>query len=84
MRFGETLVEMARRHVREGDERIRRQRELAEHLEATQSNLAEEARALLAQFSSTIGESRAHLTRIEEEQRSGRRDANGDILPLRS
>jgi hypothetical protein len=62
----ETTLEMARRHVREGEEHIARQRELAQKLE--QDGLdATEAWNLLRLFQSTLHEHRAHLNRLETD-----------------
>ena len=79
----ETPLEMVQRHVREGEDHIRRQRDLVEHLEATQSSLTDEARALLTIFNSSQDAHKRHLAQIEEEMQSGGRDAHGNLLPLR-
>jgi hypothetical protein len=81
---GETPLAMVQRHVREGEGHILRQRDLVQHLEATQSPLTEEARTLLAWFNSLQDDHKTHLAQIEEEIRSGRRDADGNVLPVQA
>ncbi|WP_376100711.1 hypothetical protein ACE7GA_27180 (plasmid) [Roseomonas sp. CCTCC AB2023176] len=79
----ETPLEMVQRHVREGKGQVRRQRDLVQHLEAAQSPLTDEAGKLLAEFASLQGDHERHLAQIEREMQSGRRDADGNLLPLR-
>lgn len=74
---------MARRHVCEGEGHILRQRDLIQHLKDTESPLTEEARALLADFQLMLDNHKRHIAQIEEEIQLGRRDAGGDLLPLR-
>lgn len=79
----ETPLEMVQRHVREGEDRIRRQRDLVQHLEATQSPLTDEARTLLGTFNSSQDDHKRRLAQIEEEMQLGRRDVDGNLLPVR-
>jgi hypothetical protein len=81
MKSGETLLEMARRHVQQGECHVLQQRDLVQRLEDTQSSLTDEARALLVNFEAVLRDHKKHLAQIEEEMQSGRRDANGDVLP---
>ncbi len=60
---GETDIEMVQRHVREGEGQVARQRELVDSL-PLESELAETARALLAQFEDMQEMHRAHLARL--------------------
>lgn len=82
MSQGETLVEMARRHVREGEEHVRRQRELIERLWEHRLPI-DEAERLLANFEEALEEHRAGLNRIIEEQHQGLRDEAGDLITSR-
>ena len=74
---------MVQRHVREGEVHILRQRGLVQRLEGIQSPLTEEAQALLATFKSSQEKHKTHLAEIEEGKQSGRRGADGNLLPLR-
>ena len=76
---GETLVAMARRHVREGDRHIEKQRDIIARL--LDSDLpTEAARHLLAQFEANQADHERHLAQIVEQQRSGERDGDGNLL----
>jgi len=81
MRPGETLLEMARRHVREGAAHVTRQREIYRDLDAAESPMASEAFALLRQFEASQREHQRHLAQIEDEQLAGLRDPGGELLP---
>jgi hypothetical protein len=61
----ETPLEMAKRHVREGADRIERQRILAEQIRARGDvTLAAQAETLLAEFLAIQAESIAHMKRL--------------------
>jgi hypothetical protein len=79
----ETLLEMARLHVRDGAVRVRQQRELVQHRDDTQSPLLKEATALLAEFIASEADHQRHLAKFEQEIRAGRREVNGTLVPLR-
>ncbi len=76
MRPGETLIEMAHRHVAEGEDHLRRQREIVQRLKGLRLPTGE-AERLLAQFEAALEEHRASVRRIGDEQRRGLRDASG-------
>jgi hypothetical protein len=63
---GETELEMVRRHVREGQTHVERQRELLAQLRAKDepSTMAE---TLLSQFETSQRQHEAHLARLESE-----------------
>lgn len=79
MRPGETLVEMARRHVREGEAHVQKQRAIIERLRDAnvETSTAED---LLAEFEECLAEHRMSLERMLEEQRLGQRNAAGDRI----
>ena len=79
MRPGETLIEMARRHVAEGEAHVRKQWEIIDRL-AAHGLPTDEALQLLHEFEATLLDHWASVARIEEEQRRGRRDASGIII----
>ena len=83
MSVEEAPLEMVRRHVRLGEDHIHRQQQIILDLEARQSPLVAEARALLVVLLSSMDSHLEHLANIEAEQRAGRRDADGSLLPLR-
>jgi hypothetical protein len=60
----ESDLEMVRRHVREGEEHVARQREIVERLSSS-GELAEIARTLLADYEKTLALHRAHLARLQ-------------------
>ncbi|EYD76998.1 hypothetical protein Rumeso_01408 [Rubellimicrobium mesophilum DSM 19309] len=60
----ETEIEMARRHVREGEEHVARQREIIDRLPST-GEVAEIARTLLADYEDSLALHRAHLGRLQ-------------------
>lgn len=66
MSAGETEIEIVCRHVREGAERIAKQRALVARLKA-QELPAEEAEALLASFEDLQRQHEAHLARAARE-----------------
>jgi len=82
MRPGETLLQMVHRHVDEGERHVREQTELVARLAAAQSGCLDEARAVLAMFQSTQAAHERHRDQIEDEIRTGIRDAAGQLLPL--
>lgn len=64
----ETRLEMAERHVVEGEARVARQREiLAEIVEHNHPEAAERARALLAAMEHSLRLGREHLDRLRRE-----------------
>ena len=76
---GETLVAMARRHVREGEAHIEKQRDLITRL--AESELpTEEARHLLTLFEANQAEHQRHLDQIVEQQRTGERNSDGSLI----
>lgn len=76
----ETLLEMAKRHVAQGEKHIARQELLIGRLR--DHNLpTEDADALLVWFEESQAEHTAHLQMIKDEQESGKRDADGDLIP---
>lgn len=79
MKPSETLLEMARRHVRESEDHLLHQLVLVQRLEEMGSPLAREARALLARFKSMLSTHKGHPDQIEEEIQSGLRDADGKL-----
>ena len=83
MTDNETPLEMVQRHIRQGVEILRHQHDLVQHLEATHSPLADEARVLLSTLDSSQADHKRHLARIELDMQSGRRDADGNLQPLR-
>ena len=78
----EAPLEMVQRHVRLGEAHIQRRQEIIDQLEASRSPLIENARALMVVLMSSMDSHLGHLAMIEEEQRAGRRDALGNLLPL--
>lgn len=76
----ETILEMARRHVREGRVHLDRQRELVLRLEEIRSPMIEEARELLSRFEAVQSQHVTHLAQIENEVRMGRRNASGGLV----
>lgn len=60
----ETDLEMALRHVVEGERRVVRQRALAARLARSGGETAALAEALLADFQATLEVHRAHLARL--------------------
>lgn len=76
MRSRETLVEMARRHVSEGEAHVRKQCQIVARL-FDRGLPADDALRLLATFEGALEDHRASLARIEEEQGLGLRDASG-------
>ena len=79
----ESPLEMVRRHVREGRDHLRRQHGIVLRYEGETSTFAQEARDLLGVLTSAQETHQEHLSLIEEDQRAGRRDENGHLLPLR-
>jgi len=79
MRPGETLIEMARRHVTEGEAHVRKQHEIIERLRADELPTSA-AQQLLAEFEQALEDHRGHLLRFEDEQRAGLRDQAGNLI----
>jgi hypothetical protein len=79
MKPGETLLEMARRHVREGEGHVREQRGIVARL-SEDSLVAEVARQLLTEFEQGLDDHRASLERIEAEIWLGHRDPGGELI----
>ena len=79
MEPGETLIEMARRHVAQGETHVRSQRDILARLDrdGLPTDIALE---LLHEFEGSLEDHRESLARIEREQRSGRRDGAGNLL----
>jgi hypothetical protein len=82
MLTGETPIEMARRHVREGEAHVAKQHALIARLRdhALPTDVAEQ---LLAAFEAGLADHRASVARMEAEQQTGRRDVDGNLAPLR-
>lgn len=78
MQPGETPIEMARRHVAQGEAHVRRQREIVARLSERQLP-SQEAMELLLEFEDTLQDHRASLARMEQEQQLGQRDASGNL-----
>jgi hypothetical protein len=83
MEAEETLVEIARRHVLEGETHLRRQVEIVAELRRD-GHPTEIAEALLGEFEQTLKDHKTHLSRLEAEQRAGVRDRNGELVPGRT
>ncbi|CDX55583.1 conserved hypothetical protein [Mesorhizobium plurifarium] len=66
MQTHETPLEMAERHVREGAERIARQRALIDRM-AERGQLSDEAQLFLDQLQAAQREHTAHLDRLRGE-----------------
>lgn len=64
MRTGETELEMAQRHVREGEAHVLRQREIVAELPAD-SDLRLMAETLLDELEDVLRQHKAHLARLE-------------------
>jgi hypothetical protein len=75
----ETPLEMAQRHVREGDAHVASQRRILAELRRD-GHPTEMAQTLLAEFESSAAEHREGLARMLEERRAGRRDAQGHLV----
>ena len=71
MSFGESELEMARRHVAEGERHVLGQRRIIARLRELEADtgIAED---LLAAFETALGEHRAHLDHLEAEADNGR------------
>lgn len=65
----ETELEMAERHVREGEIHVARQNELVEQLR-TDGHCTRQAEELLAEFEAILTEHKAHLDLIRAERNS--------------
>ena len=61
----EAELEMAARHVREGEEHVTRQREIVDQLPAS-GEVADMARMLLAEYEETLDLHRLHLARLPD------------------
>jgi hypothetical protein len=79
MAQGETLIEMARRHVAEGEEMVAGQRRLLGRLRRDH-HPTELAEGLLAQFEQTLELQRADLSLVENELRQGLRHEDGSLI----
>jgi hypothetical protein len=79
MRPGETLFEMAQRHVREGEAHVLKQRAIIDRLHRIDVDTSA-AEALLAEFEHTLEDHRASVARMVEELRQGRRNEAGDLI----
>lgn len=66
MGAAESELAMVRRHVREGEMHVAKQRALVDHLRA-EGLPVEEAEALLATFEDLQRQHEAHLARVEPE-----------------
>lgn len=62
----EKALEMARRHVREGEARVYRQRELVANL-SSEDELSRAAKRLLAEFERTLRDHQTMVDRLERE-----------------
>lgn len=79
MRAAETIVDMVRRHVREGQRIVRDQRALVAQLRRDGHPTAV-AEQLLAEFEHALEIHYADLRLIEEGQRRGLRHADGSLV----
>ena len=61
---GESELEMARRHIREGKARVKRQREIVVQLQEMGAS-SKIATALLDQFQDCLRQHQQHLSRLE-------------------
>ncbi|MBV8684296.1 MAG: hypothetical protein JO111_15570 [Caulobacteraceae bacterium] len=77
MEPAETQIEMAWRHVKQGEAHVQKQHEIIARLRR-QSLPTGQAEALLHEFESTLEEHRASLDRLEKEQSAGLRDESGN------
>jgi hypothetical protein len=66
MRPGETLLQMAERHVREGEEHVAKQRRIVADLREG-GHPTRVAETLLDEFEATLADHRAHLARIRAQ-----------------
>lgn len=76
---GETLIAMARRHVREGVAHIEKQHGIIDRLRAHDLP-TDEARHLLTLFEENQADHQRHLDQIVEQQRNGERDDDGNLV----
>lgn len=67
MAFDESELEMARRHVAEGERHVRLQIEIVDHLHALGAP-TEVAEQLMTQFEELLVMHRQHLAQLEERQ----------------
>lgn len=74
----ETEIEMVRRHVREGEEHVVRQREIVHRLPQS-GEVAEIARALLVEFEKSLEAHRAHLARLLSANPDTTSDGGGSV-----
>ena len=61
----ETELDTVRRHVQEAEDHVARQREIVDRLPPT-GDLADIARALLADYEAALALHRAHLERLQD------------------
>ena len=67
MHSGETLLELARRHVLEGEVRVARQRAIIEEMERdNHRDVAASARRIMATLEASLRLSRQHLERLDD------------------
>ena len=71
MAFEESDLEMARRHVADGERHVRDQHRIIAHLTELEADTGM-AEQLLAEFEATLSEHRAHLNRLEIEAKGPR------------
>ena len=64
----ETPLEMTRRHVRESEAHVQRQRALVIRLQSLGDTLHAEAESLLAALEDTLQQHNAHLARLEAKR----------------
>ncbi len=77
---GETLISMAHRHVHEGKLRIRKQFAILDRLAKIKGADIAAAEALLRGFQDALAEQERHLAEIIDGQRTGKRDAAGNLV----
>ena len=82
MRRGETLIEMAARHVREGERHVERQKGVVERLQRDGLPVAV-AEEMLAAFERILQDHRTSLERMLDERRRGLRDGGGALTSFR-
>ena len=70
MAFPETELEMARRHVREGDWHVKRQKAIVTRLDGTDGN-ADLARDILDTLEQSLAFHYTRLAQLERQDRSG-------------
>jgi hypothetical protein len=74
-------IDMARRHVREAETRVQRQRAIVQSLAVREMPITT-AMGLLQEFEATLADHRRQLERFGHEQRLGLRDDRGVVVAM--